>query len=129
MPILFVKMSMPRIEAKSHISIFIDVTDKSEVVKSLIDKIKIIRFIENVKLIIEPILKGITIDNTYSILTMMNDRVAIFRKNAYEAFIKALREKMGSAYEALLYHIGYEIGRGAYKSHEKLIKNIQEASS
>ncbi len=49
-------------------------------------------------------------------------RAVIFSRNTYEAFIKGLRDRLGSSYNALLYHIGAEIGRYVCGVHAKASK-------
>ena len=88
-PVISIKASKLKPEARGQVSMFIDLTNRSEAIKSLVEKLKNIGFIEDVR-IVEPIIKGITIDNTSPYPTLLGNRVVMFMKPYYEAMIKTL---------------------------------------
>jgi predicted hydrocarbon binding protein len=77
------------------------------------------KFIKSVKLL-KPIADKIVGDTHYFPLTTMDERALIFRKEIYEGIFKGVRSQFGTAGEAFLYYIGFEIGKRAYLSYSKL---------
>jgi predicted hydrocarbon binding protein len=51
---------------------------------------------------------------------IMDERVLIFRKEIYDGIFRGVRSQFGTAGEAFLYYIGFEIGKRAYLSYSKL---------
>ncbi len=120
-PVLFVKMSRPKPDTKIMASIFLDATNRLNVVKSVVERMKSIKFVDEVKLI-EPIARGFTIDNTPRYLTLLDERVVMLGRPCYEALIKGLREKFGSGHKAYLYYVGLEMGRYIYNKLKSMAK-------
>jgi hypothetical protein len=54
---------------------------------------------------------GILFDNYFFPLVVGKRRAVIFRRRVYESLFKGVREKFGTAGEAMLYYQGYAIGQ------------------
>jgi len=113
-PIVHFKLSRPRPGRPVNTSIFTDLTGKEELENELVKKLRGIGLVRDV-VTIRPLFDGVTIDNTFSLLTILGERVIICRKPVYEAFLKNMREKVGVSYMAILYHMGREIGRSLHR--------------
>jgi len=113
------KLSIPEFEKKIALAIFIDLTGKEELLDVLRERINGVREVKSIE-VIEPVYPGFTYDKFFFPLTFIGERAIIFRRSAYLAFIKELRRKLGTAYEAALYYIGYEMGRRYFRSHKSL---------
>lgn len=80
----------------------------------------IIKNIDNINIyLIEPILPGITVDRVHFPLLFLNERAVIFRESALKGWIVDVREKFGTGGEALLYHIGFNMGYEIYESYSR----------
>ncbi len=99
--------------------VFLDITE------SIVPIERIIFEIEKEFYILEVIKsQGILID-TISFPLMANaTRIILLRDTAYGQMIKGIREKFGSAGEALLYYIGFEAGKGFAKIHKEFAEKI-----
>ena len=68
------------------------------------------------------------IRNDFFSRTISDDRAIIFCRGVYEALLKGMREKFGSAGEAILYYEGFQIGYETCKNYvsiEHLIEDIK----
>ena len=65
-------------------------------------------------------LPNMIIDEKHFPLLVMGARAVIFREDAYKSLILGLRQQLGSAGEALLYHIGLNIGKGVWAALKNL---------
>ncbi len=45
----------------------------------------------------------------------------LLRKATYNALLRRLRERYGAGFEAILYLIGFEVGKGGYEDHRRLL--------
>jgi len=79
-------------------------------------------FVKNAK-IIKPHGEGIIFDNHFFPLIAANERAVIFRKSVYEALFNGVREKFGSAGEAMLYYQGFSIGFEIYDTYREIAKS------
>ncbi|MEM2546891.1 MAG: V4R domain-containing protein [Candidatus Bathyarchaeia archaeon] len=79
-------------------------------------------FVKNAK-IIKPHGGGIVFDNHFFPLIAANERAVIFRKSVYEALFNGVREKFGSAGEAMLYYQGFSIGFEIYDTYREIAKS------
>ncbi|MBX5321644.1 MAG: hypothetical protein QHH12_03135 [Candidatus Bathyarchaeota archaeon] len=79
-------------------------------------------FIKSAK-IIKPCGNSVIFDNYFFPLTVANERAVIFRKSVYEALFTGVREKFGSAGEAMLYYQGFSIGFEIYEQYVKIAKS------
>ena len=117
--ILHFKMSRPVPGKPLYMLLFADVWN-SNLISTLSEEIKEIKYVDRVN-VIEPLFKGFTTDKFFFPLIMAGNRVIILRKPLYEGLIKRLRRELGSGYEAILYYMGVEMGREAFKDYVKMI--------
>jgi len=116
--ILHFKMSRPVPGKPLFMLLFADVWN-STLVSVLGEEIKRVRYVDEVD-VIKPLFEGFTTDKFFFPLIMAGDRAIILRKPLYEGLIKRLRSELGSGYEAILYYMGVEMGREAFKDHIKV---------
>ncbi len=79
-------------------------------------------FVKNAK-IIKPQGKGIIFDDYFFPLIAAGERAVIFRKKVYKALFNGVREKFGSAGEAMLYYQGFSIGAEIFDQYVKIAKS------
>ncbi|RLF06031.1 MAG: hypothetical protein DRK00_02715, partial [Thermoprotei archaeon] len=65
---------------------------------------------------VPPIAEGLAVDTCSFPLTLLNQRVVIFRREVYEGLIASGWGRFGSGYGQLLYIAGFDAGRKAYIS-------------
>ena len=121
-PLVHIKLSRPAIDHPIEILVFVDLTNKRQLLNSIMNELKELDMIQHVEYI-APIFEGFVAYNGLFPLTIFNERAIILRKPLYEAFVKLLREELGSGYTAWLYQLGVEMGRNAYKSHKEVIQS------
>ena len=119
-PVLAVKTSASESKNFIRVTVFADFTKNRGFLKKVVENIKSLNYVENVK-IVEPLFNGLTMDTSYTHLTLAGGRAIILRKPIYEGFIKGFRERFGQVASSFLYHIGFEAGRKAYKSHLRIV--------
>ncbi|MEM4701006.1 MAG: V4R domain-containing protein [Candidatus Bathyarchaeia archaeon] len=79
-------------------------------------------FVKNAK-IIKPQGKGVLFDDYFFPLVAAGERAVVFRKTVYEALLNGVRERFGTAGEAMLYYQGFIIGAEAYDYYVKMAKS------
>ncbi|MEM2547203.1 MAG: V4R domain-containing protein [Candidatus Bathyarchaeia archaeon] len=79
-------------------------------------------FVKNAK-IIKPCGESIVFDNHFFPLIAANERAVILRKSVYEALFNGVREKFGSAGEAMLYYQGFSIGFEIYDTYREIARS------
>ncbi|MGQ9507456.1 MAG: hypothetical protein ACUVTB_06340 [Candidatus Bathycorpusculaceae bacterium] len=77
------------------------------------------KFVKSV-MSLTPVANRFVGDSYHFPLTIMDERALIFRKEIYEGIFKGVRSQFGTAGEAFLYYIGFEIGKRTYLSYSKL---------
>jgi predicted hydrocarbon binding protein len=75
-------------------------------------------FVKNARLI-TPNSVGILYDNFFFPLVVGKRRAVIFRRRVYESLFKGIREKFGTAGEAMLYYQGFAIGQRTCQAHKE----------
>lgn len=70
--------------------------------------------------IIKPHGNAMVSDNYFFPLIVANERAVIFRKSVYSSLFKGIREKFGSAGEAMLYYQGFTIGFEIYQEYKEI---------
>ena len=95
---------------------FFDITGKKVDPHAILADLQSVPVFKSVQLI-KPIKEGLIFD-TYSFPPLYaGEKAIIFHKAMYEAIIKDLREKYGPAFNAILYHIGFQVGHRSYIAH------------
>ncbi|MEM3578790.1 MAG: V4R domain-containing protein [Candidatus Bathyarchaeia archaeon] len=79
-------------------------------------------FVKNAK-IIRPQGKDVVFDNYFFPLIVADERAVVFRKSVYEALFNGVREKFGTAGEAMLYYQGFSIGTEIFDHYMKIAKS------
>ena len=124
--IVNLKFSRPKLGYPLDLLIFADLTGCRGREETLAREIESLEFVDSVQ-VTKPVFNGLTVCNTLFPLTLLGERAVIFRRPLYEAFIKRMRERMGTGYTAILYYIGCEIGRIAFSSHQGISEGSFEA--
>lgn len=118
--ILYVQFSMPKPNDKTANAItFLDFSDSKlspEEAEKILKKQKFVRSIE----LIKPLHNKFVSDTYFFPLVIDDNRALIFRKEIYEGIFKGVRNQFGTAGEAFLYYVGFEIGKRAYMSYAQL---------
>ena len=98
---------------------FLDFTNATTDLKDIIEKI---RAVENVKYagIIEPVMEGFIADNISLPLVIGKERAVIFESSGFKYLIEKLREQFGSAGEAVLYYMGFNVGLGYGNNYKQI---------
>ena len=108
--IRYIQFSMTKIIEPSVTAIaFLDFSKSNVSPEEALKLVKKLEFVKMAKLI-KPHKKGIIFDDYFFPLNVGEERAVIFRKTVYEALMEGVREKFGSAGEAILYYIGFTIG-------------------
>ena len=107
-------------KGESHGVVFADLSGRDvDVVSNILSVLRRTSHVLDVR-IISPLFDGFVFDPYFFPFMVDGERAIIFFKRNYLALGKALREKIGTGYEMILYLAGYEIGRLAYKAHAKI---------
>ena len=100
---------------------FVDLTNSRFTVDKIISRLKSIKNIIDVD-VINPIVKGFVGDLQHHKLYIGNERTIFLSSSGFRKLVEQLN-KFGTGGLAVLYNIGYEIGRGYAESY---IKNIRK---
>ncbi len=122
--ILHFKMSRPIPGKPLYFLIFADIKEEN-LLNELVKELKKVKYVKEVN-VIKPVFNGFTSDTFFFPLTAMNERVIIIRKSLYQGIIKKLREELGSGYEAVLYYMGFEMGKNSYNDCLKIAKDNED---
>lgn len=115
-----IQISMPKpSDETAKAIVFIDFSQSKLSPEEAEKILKNQKFVKSVKLL-KPVTDKFVSDPHYFPLTTMDERAIIFRKEIYEGLFKGVRSQFGTAGEAFLYYIGFEIGKRAYLSYSKL---------
>lgn len=105
-----------------HALVFLDLTDANVAIDDVVQEMK--RKEIEVLEFSKPKIKGVIIDDISFPLMAGRSRIVIFRDLAYSSMMQGIRERFGSGGEALLYHIGFESGKGFGRLHREFAKSI-----
>ncbi len=81
-----------------------------------------VNHVSNVELI-EPLKPGLVLDSITEELNFFGRRAIIFPEPVYTGLLVRIREELGSAGSAILYHEGLRAGKEAFKQLIKYVKN------
>ncbi|MCD6369331.1 MAG: hypothetical protein J7L38_06010 [Thermoproteales archaeon] len=119
-PILQLKMSVPHgVGRMLRMIIIADLSNCEEEASRLVSELGKIPMVVDVEYD-KPLFDGVAVDARSFPLTLMGERIVITRKVIYKDLFKKGWEKIGSSYGALLYLIGFEIGRDAFRNHYRI---------
>ncbi len=101
---------------------FVDVTDARVSVSEIVSKLKNIKNILDVK-IIHPMAEGFIGDIIHHKLYAGNERIIFLNSSGFRILVTQL-SSYGSGGLAILYNIGYEIGKGYALSYKKILERL-----
>ncbi len=111
-------------EGRGRVIIAMDLTDSKASISDLASEISNITGLGRVT-IIEPIKEGFLVDTLSFPVYTGSYRMVFFRDVLLRGLIEGLKERIGvQAAEALLYHIGSEMGKAAAQDHIKMGKAL-----
>ena len=110
----FLKVYQPYGSSDIVVIFFLDITSLDTSPESLYESLKKVPIFKRVELI-KPVIDGLIMDTCSFPQFLAEERAVVFRRANYEAWIRKMREKYGDAFNAILYHIGFEAGQNAYK--------------
>jgi len=111
-PVVHLVVSRPEQGRPGEAAFFTDLTDSLSD-EAVAERLRGMGFVKDVK-VIKPLFDGFTMDTLFYPLTIREERAVVFRKTMYEAFLRRLRERLGTSQMAVLYHIGLEVGYAIY---------------
>lgn len=79
-------------------------------------------FVKNAR-IIKPQGRGVIFDDYFFPLIAADERAVVFRKSVYEALFNGVKEKFGTAGDAMLYYQGFSIGAEILNHYMKIAKS------
>ncbi|MBO3798536.1 MAG: V4R domain-containing protein [Thermoproteota archaeon] len=98
--------------------VFLDFSNTSVTPEELLRLARKQPFVKSANLI-TPTLNGILSDTYFFPLVVGKKRAVIFRRRVYESLFKGIREKFGTAGEAMLYYQGFAIGNRTYQAYRE----------
>ncbi len=110
------------------VMVFADFTGREHEVEIVRDQIMEMNGVEKVYVTM-PLFRGLTVEDVLFPLMLFDERVVIFPRTFYEVMVKRLMEIFKSGYIAMLYYIGFEIGKELFKSHVKIVGHDVEKLS
>lgn len=115
--IRFIQVSMvDDQEPFSRAVAFLDFSNTNVTPEEALKTVRKQEFVKRAR-IIYPSPEGILYDDYFFPLIVGGQRALIFRRNVYEALLKGIREKLGTAGEVTLYYQGLSIGCQIYYSY------------
>ena len=104
---------------KYRVVAFLDFTNAYVEPKEILEKFRDTGLVRDIN-VIEPIVEGFIVDTSSHPLVIGNERVILIESSGFKYLINELREKFGTAGEAVLYYMGYEMGLGYGQVHRKM---------
>ncbi len=122
--ILYIHAYVDPEENRGFIFSILDVTNAKSDPYKLRDLLKEVKGVSQV-FAIEPLKKGFVVDTIGFPVYVGSSRVLLMRDTIIKALEENLSKRIGkTAAEALIYHIGYEMGQGAAESHLKIAEAL-----
>ena len=119
--ILYLTFSTPQYPNEPIKAIsFLDFTNAATDIHNIISEVSKMDFVYETKLI-EPIKDGFIVDTLSLPLTLDGERAMIIRQEGFKALLDKILE-LGPSGEAILYHVGFNLGLGYAKTHARLEK-------
>lgn len=108
-----------------EVNMMLDFTGKPFSVEQVKKSIELLNTVKNV-LYSGKQFPNMIFDDFHYPVKLMGDRIIIYREYSYAALIHGIRRQLGTAGEALLYHIGYNIGKGSGQRLKTLLTGHSE---
>ncbi len=99
----------------AEVNIVADLTGRRVSAEQIAKSLNLLTVVRDVKVYGKQ-LPDILVDEVHYPLTLLGERAIIYRESAIRELIMGLRSQLGSAGEALLYHIGLNIGKGIWSA-------------
>jgi len=97
---------------------FLDFSETSITPEEVLRLVRKQPFVRSAHLI-APNSQGVLFDNHFFPLVVGKRRAVIFRRRVYESLFKGVREKFGTAGEAMLYYQGYAVGQRTCQAYRE----------
>ncbi|RLI07730.1 hypothetical protein DRO24_02445 [Candidatus Bathyarchaeota archaeon] len=98
---------------EGRILLFVDLTDSPVNPHSIADELKDMDAVEGVE-IIESNVEGFIADTSFPLI-IGSDRAVLLDESALKGLLLKFRERLGTGAEAMLYHIGLEVGKERWR--------------
>ncbi len=117
--ITYLSLGPVRSGERGSIILFLDFTEADVKPEELAEELEALEFIEEAE-VIKPRFEGLIADESSFPIMLGSHRALILSKPALRGFLIKFREHLGSGGEAMLYHIGREVGaeRGRHIDRE-----------
>ena len=125
LPIVHFKLSRPPLKKAIRCLIFFAIDGKKEVIDNIVDELRKKDYVMEVEVIV-PLFKGFVVDTVMFPPTLCGERVVIFRQPLIRMLLNTIVKEYGSGFEGILYYIGYEYGKQAYREHARLAGGDRE---
>ncbi len=122
--LIYLNFLLDQKKGEKVFTLFYDLTSCSVTLDKLAEEIKALKSIKKV-LVIEQQAEGFIADTVTSQLTMGGVRGFFMRRHLWVVLVNKIREKFGSAGEALLYYMGLDMGINAASEHLKIAKTVK----
>ncbi len=99
----------------AEVNIIADLTGKKVSAEQIAKSLKLLTVVKDVKVYGKQ-LPDMIVDEAHYPLMLLGEHAIIYRESAIKALIMGLRSQLGAAAEVLLYHIGFNIGRGIWST-------------
>ncbi|MBO3832474.1 MAG: hypothetical protein FGF51_03700 [Candidatus Brockarchaeota archaeon] len=98
--------------------VFLDFSNTSVTPEEALRLVRKQPFVRSAHLIV-PSYEGLLFDNYFFPLVVGKRRAVIFRRRVYESLFKGVREKFGTAGEAMLYYQGFAVGHRTCQAYRE----------
>ena len=99
--------------------VIVDAAGKEDKIKQLIRKIKKLEYVEDVE-VYYPSKSGMLTATPFDVLKVSGMRGMVWVKPMFKAFIRTFQEMVGTGGSAIIYNMGYIIGKEAFHEHMKI---------
>ncbi|MEM3882434.1 MAG: V4R domain-containing protein [Candidatus Methanomethyliaceae archaeon] len=103
--------------------VFLDLTDADIHIDELLDEVNKTGYFKVLE-IINPITEGFIVDTVSAPIVAGKSRVIMLRDLGYRQLLTEIRKLFGTGGEALLYHVGFNMGLGFAKLHKDLADKV-----
>ncbi|MEM4382494.1 MAG: V4R domain-containing protein [Candidatus Caldarchaeum sp.] len=103
-----------------EVNVIVDLTGKNVSAEQLAKSLNILTVVKDVSFIGKQ-LPNMLVDELHFPLKLIGDRAIIFREPTIREMVWGVRRQLGTAGEALLYHIGLNIGKGTWIKFKNVI--------
>lgn len=106
--------------------VIVDARGRLGSVEKIAGRIRMVEGVEDVK-VYRP-LEGLLTVVPFDVLEFSGQRAVVFVRPLFAAFVKTVREALGTSGSAILYHMGVYLGQEAFRGHMRLAKGRREVA-